>query len=185
MSYDDRDQLIKQYGTEDKIPHKRLIFLDVDGVLNNDTDTQAWESYTPISKMNVDALNEIIDRLTEELGSVSIVLSSTWRLKYLNKDNAIELINKDFSGYGIKAKFIGLTPRLIDVTGNSYFRGYEIDHWIRKHCKGSYVSFVILDDNCDMGSLRNQHFQTIFDLGLQSYHYDSILIRMRNKFPII
>lgn len=184
MSFDDRDRLIEIYGSEDKIPHKRLIFLDVDGVLNNDYDAAAWESVTPISKSNVEALNEIIDKLTEEVGPIYLVLSSTWRLRYFGKENAIELINKDFSSYGIKAPFIGHTPRFIDVTGHSYYRGYEIDYWIKKNCNKSYVSFVIIDDDCDMASLRNQHFQTMPDMGIQKHHYDSILLRMRDKFPI-
>lgn len=184
MSFDNKTELIKIYGKEDSIPHKRIIFLDVDGVLNNDYDAAAWESVTPISQSNVEALNEIIDKLEEEMRSISLVLSSTWRLRYFGKENAIELINRDFSSYGIKAPFIGHTPRFIDVTGNSYYRGYEIDYWIKKNCNKSYVSFVIIDDDGDMASLRNQQFQTMSDLGIQKYHYDSILLRMRDKFAI-
>jgi len=184
MSFDDREELIKIYGSLDNVPHQKLIFLDVDGVLNNDIDEMAWESATPISQINVSALNEIIDKLTEEIGSISLVLSSTWRLRYFNKENPIEQINKDFSSYGIKAPFIGYTSRFIDCTGNSYYRGYEIDHWIKKNCNNSFVSFVIIDDDSDMASLKNQHFRTMPDLGLQTYHYDSILLRMRDKFPI-
>lgn len=86
-------------------------------------------------------------------------------------------------GYGLLFKDLSKSEYVL-FSDRCYYRGYEIDYWIKKNCNKSYVSFVIIDDDCDMASLKNQHFRTMPDMGIQKHHYDSILLRMRDKFPI-
>lgn len=128
-----------------KTPPK-IIFLDIDGVLNNEVDgdnhKELVSDYGHYSERCVRLLNE----LTSSTG-VKIVLSSTWRL-----GRTLEQIKLMFTEMGIRAECIGLT----DDYNNGYtFRGNEILKWIKdpEDLVGfyhKYRSYVILDDDSDM-----------------------------------
>ena len=113
----------------------KVIFLDVDGVLNSDRTTRKTKTgYLFVSSSRIKNLKKIIN----ETGS-KIVLSSTWRYerdepKY-NPD-FLEL-KQELLRYGIK--FYGFTPVL-----PTFHRGLEINQWLSEHTEVS--NFVILDD---------------------------------------
>lgn len=128
----------------------KIIFLDIDGVLNNhleaDThltatvDKQYQGLYSPRC---VDRLNSLV----ENTGAV-IVLSSTWRLGLELSQIKLLLLSM-----GVKAEVIGKT----DYVEHSFtFRGNEIYKWIQDNEKEynlnefNYKSYVILDDDTDM-----------------------------------
>lgn len=109
----------------------KVIFLDVDGVLNSD------EYFDKIQEMNIEGIEKEIDVNTikllkegiEETGA-RVVLSSSWR----NTKNGQEL-KQLLASYEI---VVDSTPFIDNV------RGIEIKEYLKEH-KG-IEDFVILDD---------------------------------------
>lgn len=114
----------------------KVIFLDVDGVLNKRSD---WEVISPelgpyrLNSVLVERVNKIID----DTGAV-IVLSSTWR----RQPYSLEFISSELPIWDIT-----------DVGGPT--RGHEIQRWIDEHKPTNYV---ILDDDGDMLEHQRSHF---------------------------
>lgn len=131
----------------------KIIFLDIDGVLNNqimyeDREDIIGSKGGELSKKCIDQLNDLT-RLTE----AKIVLSSTWRMD--------EDVEEYLAASGIKGEIIGKTPCLRDRFS---LRGNEIHAWIVENeaVIGSYYSdfhsFVILDDDSDMLLWHRENF---------------------------
>ena len=141
----------------------KIIFLDFDGVLNN----QLWftsdefkklgspqnvedHDYRQFSPLNVGLLNN----LTDSTGA-KIVVSSSWR-----KYRTLEELQKLLKSVGVIGEVIGKTPYLtfnkVDgIEHRSVPRGCEIKAWIEsnKGILGEKVSkfkYIILDDDSDM-----------------------------------
>lgn len=132
----------------------KIIFLDIDGVLNysdvwdrpenKEKGTKVWDS---------DCVNEL-NRIIKETDA-NIVLSSTWRLY---SDHEIIVYND----MGIEGKFVGKTPDLFNKP-----RGIEIQTWLDENKHMNIENFVILDDYNDMEHLTNKLVLTDFlDKGL-------------------
>ena len=121
----------------------KIIFLDIDGVLNNDTDDIIYLDNGGFYSPNlVLKLNKILS----ETGA-KIVLSSTWRLG-LSLQQAQDLL----VSIGVSGEVIGITDSIWD---NYVFRGNEIFKWIKdnENLVGKYYEYedyVILDDDSDM-----------------------------------
>lgn len=122
----------------------KIIFLDVDGVLNSQIMYENREDIISgkgkISKKCLDILNHIIEKT-----NAKIVLSSTWR--------SDEDIKEYFYSIGLKGEIIGKTPHM---NFKGAVRGIEILEWLkdnREIIKCNYHefnSYVILDDDSDM-----------------------------------
>lgn len=115
-----------------------IIFLDVDGVLNNCTsrsDLICDNSFYLLNSCNV----QILLKLIEETNSL-VVLSSTWR-KY-----AVAVSFLESNGIDI----LDSTP-ILDTLGS--LRGNEIRLWMLYNAS-KYISkndsYIILDDDSDM-----------------------------------
>ena len=135
----------------------RIIFLDIDGVLNCEIFYK--ERLKPLSiiehpdnqicKERISWLNE----LCESIGA-KIVLSSTWRhsgLKYCK-----EVLQRNGAAFDI----IDITP---DLRGDDMVRGNEIYKWIKdnEQLVGKYYDYkdyVIIDDDSDMLLWQKDHF---------------------------
>lgn len=128
----------------------KVIFLDIDGVLNHQkhyewlmttnepTPMQRVYPYSEFNPKSCQLLNEIIKETDAQ-----IVVSSSWRLDGLAK------INKLF-------RFFGL-PNAIDVTPClNTARGIEIDAWLAAHPEVD--KYVILDDDEDMNKHQLPYF---------------------------
>lgn len=131
---------------------KRLIFLDIDGVLNSGKHfKQRVDQQNDVDDFDPEAvknLNYII-----EATHAKIVLSSTWRKTY----DTVEKIQALFDKVGIKGECIGRTPVIYLAEESmckpifSCQRGTEIDHWIKKNMDNwNYRQYVIIDDDSDM-----------------------------------
>ena len=107
----------------------KVIFLDVDGVLNSSQDGFNIKLET---RKHLVLLKQLVDETGAE-----IVLSSSWRIY----DKTRVFIKKKLEEYGIA--LIGFTPD----TGES--KGKEIKKWLDE-TPYSIESFVILDDDSDM-----------------------------------
>ena len=143
----------------------KVIFLDVDGVLNYSGCKVKCGKAWGIQPEKVALLKQIVDAT-----DAKIVLSSTWRLGY-NKDhkryeNFATHLNKALDREGLK---------IFDVTsdcGNGYRRGTEIRMWMMKAKQDGYNvrKYVILDDESfyDFAEhrLRSRFVHTNIDTGL-------------------
>lgn len=127
----------------------KVIFLDIDGVLNCATTTQRWRGFIGMDPVMVERFNQLV----KDSGA-SVVLSSTWRL-----DDDWPATMK---ANGLGDYFIGRTPRLTTTRYPSIVRGYvprgeEIEHWLKEHPE--VVKYAIIDDDSDF--LPEQpHFKT-------------------------
>lgn len=130
----------------------KVIFLDVDGVLNHGKQ---------IEKVEDDKI-QILKQIIDETGA-KIVLSSDWRFWLGTDDEDVELLQEKLSGIG--AEIMSSTP------GSKHgYRGAEIYQWINKWKGETIDKFVILDDRDDMKLYMNRLVQTSFNLGLQEKH---------------
>jgi len=131
----------------------KIIFLDIDGVLNsrNTTRMTSWGS-TFVEDALIRNLKHVIDETGAE-----VVLSSNWR--YDRDDPSLNMefleLRDELARYGIC--FYGFTPELHD-------RGKDIDQWVKEHPKTT--NFVILDDKKDIALNRNHWVQTTMAHGL-------------------
>ena len=155
--------------------NKNLLFLDIDGVLNS----QAWFSKN-IDVIKSDPSNSFhhldpeaclcLQQALNQVGNVSIVLSSTWRLLHTP-----EQMSDWFLTNGLTCPLIGYTPYLglpDELKDQHSFikRGLEIQWWLRNFaCANGEVfpdiSVAILDDDADMGDLLPCLTQTRFQTG--------------------
>jgi hypothetical protein len=154
----------------------RIIFLDVDGVLNCQIhyETQQFKDYREAKKQlkkdvkaeRIEKLDyykaqlsseriEWLNELCKDTGAV-VVISSTWRL-----GKTAEQLQEVFDYAGGTFKIIDVTPNL---RGEGCLRGNEIYQWIKENDKDlgvSYYNFknyVIIDDDSDMLLWQREHF---------------------------
>lgn len=129
----------------------RLLFLDIDGVLNSDIwyQSEAFNQleapYSHFDPRCIASLNQLIKKT-----NAAIVISSTWRNKYALAD-----LKTLFTAIGAQVNIIGVTPQL-KKEHEALLRGNEIMQWCKEneHIIGcswkDYHDFAILDDNSDM-----------------------------------
>ena len=117
---------------------RRIIFLDIDGVLNSvKYDRERTDKEGNIDETRMVLLKELVDSTNAE-----IVLSSSWRKHWSIDDDKCDHIgidlNSTFQKYGLKIS--DKTPVL-----SALERSIEIQTWLDEHlCE--IQSFVIIDD---------------------------------------
>lgn len=122
---------------------KRVIFLDIDGVLNNQSVLRAASRLDTISDQHV----ELVAHIVKETGAV-LVLSSTWRLYRDLLRNAIRI----FESHGLTLHDV--TPAKISAK-----RHQEIQLWLDEH--EGVEKFAIIDDDGD-AEIAGNFFKTSF-----------------------
>lgn len=159
----------------------RIIFLDIDGVLNCElfykhrtVKSSSIIEYpdNQICKERVSWLNE----LCESTGA-KVVLSSTWRHSGLNYCR--EVLQRN----GATFEIIDITP---DLRGDCSVRGNEIYKWIQDNEKivgkyWDYKDYVIIDDDSDMLLWQREHF---FQTDSYSGLTPNICYRIRRFFGL-
>jgi hypothetical protein len=163
----------------------KVIFLDIDGVLNSMSfywkcdptapgggvyrRKEGWlREHPPIDPEAVKHLNEIIDR-----SAAVVCISSSWRkLMPLNDlENYLE-------GCGIRINCVGSTPDFFRDRADWFERvapmrpierGDEIKAWLDSH-SFPVSHYVVLDDDSDMTAVADHFVQTDFDHGLLAEH---------------
>ncbi len=129
----------------------RIIFLDIDGVLN--VIPQGRDEFGSIfHKHFEDNLKYIIDS-----ANAKIVITSTWRTDGLDKMQAM------WKKRGLAGEVIGCTPNCAQLVNAQKFkfydeveRGHEIQEWLDEHPE--VTNYVILDDDNDMLSSQKENF---------------------------
>lgn len=136
-------------------PLTKLIFLDIDGVLNYELFYREKSQHQ--RHMEVGDLGDLCPKAISNLNHIieetnaQVIISSTWRLGN-TKENLQDLLNR----VGFKGEIIGLTPNLrFNSNAVSYTipRGCEIDCWLKLHFDWNgmaNVRYVIFDDDSDM-----------------------------------
>ncbi len=138
----------------------KIIFLDIDGVLNSktfyktvDRTKKDWNRFNPLAI-------EMIRRLIEEF-KASIVISSTWRYAFVKelkneliKSGLIKYLHKDWK-----------TPEIYPS-----HRGEEINLWLDNHPEA--IDYVIIDDDENiLEEQKNWFIRTDTEEGMTEEHY--------------
>ena len=144
----------------------KVIFLDVDGVLNSEVsrehDMEKFDNWMEreVSEIHVNNLKKIV-----EATGAKIVLSSSWRFDHPKATGRELIVDPLMRVLDRKLKAVGLD--IIDVTPDLHgkIRGLEIQDWLNKH--SDVEGFVILDDDTDMTEEQKSCFvNTTFKNGL-------------------
>ena len=142
---------------------RRVIFLDIDGVL---APIRQWDRYGDVEDGCMQVLNEIVTAAGAE-----VVVSSTWR-----HGKTVAQLHTMLSEHGFVGRVIDKTPS--DIRGAT--RGEEIAAWLAANPVGG---FVIIDDHADMGELHTHLVLTRPAHGLQPAHVShavALLLRPAN-----
>ena len=174
----------------------KIIFLDIDGVLNSD-EYAVWCATTEEGKQFIKdgghhwvdraAVNRIIN-ICAETGA-GIVLSSSWR--YWDLENTKKDLNRYRDLMNISGRLIGITPRL---KMSSSYRGPEIQWFLDNYTKNikedpynrfydyeyfkdcKEISYCIIDDDTDMLDEQMDNFvNTDFMVGLTDEDVNKVI----------
>jgi len=128
----------------------KVLFLDIDGVLNNFQSRNFGETFNVSACKN---LNSLLKKVPE----LKIVVSSAWRM------HGLAYMKKVLKGNGIDP------DRIVDITGNEQGeRGHQIQCWLDRN--PGVTGMVIIDDESDMGALKDKLVKTSSYIGLTSTH---------------
>jgi trehalose-6-phosphatase len=142
---------------------RRVIFLDIDGVL---APIRRWDRYGDLDPACIRVLNEIVAR-----AGADVVVSSTWR-----HGKTVAELQEMLDAEGFAGCVLDKTP-----TGmNGASREDEIATWLAEHAVGDYV---IIDDHADMGELRTHLVLTHPAHGLQPADAPRAIATLRSPLP--
>lgn len=145
----------------------KVIFLDIDGVLNYRYCKSKLGSIYFVDDNKIKLLKQIV-----EATDAKIVLSSTWRYGWfdLDNENPNSSFAQDFIALRDKLKENGLELMSRTPITKEAYRGTEIDMWLKSWGGEPIESFIIIDDDSDLKPYRNRWIQTSFDKGLKPNH---------------
>ena len=159
----------------------KVLFLDIDGVLNTKYWYTQMDRNTPKDKYGYAFdPNSVanLKRIVEDTGA-EIVISSSWKCMGLSQ---MEDMWRDRS---LPGRIIGITPNSVsdemllnaDIDSIELFhiRGEEIKEWLMKHAK-RVSSYAIIDDMDNMLPEQQSHFvQTNPEVGITEGDADTII----------
>lgn len=123
----------------------KLVFLDIDGVLNRNHEEFIEGSCRHMGRTEHPLSRELIENLnylTDYTGA-KIVVSSSWR-----KGETVESMKELLESVGVTGEVVGITG-----SNPSGIRGIDIRNWISDNLgarHSEYEDYVILDDDSDM-----------------------------------
>ena len=165
---------------------KKIIFLDIDGVLNTKWWYTQMNRNTPKDKYGYTFDPKAVAnlrRIVEDTGS-DIVISSSWKCMGLSE------MEEMWDVRNLPGKIVGITPNSVsdemllnaDIDSIELFhiRGEEIKEWMARH--GKQVSnYAIIDDMNNMLTEQQSHFvQTDPEVGITKEDADNA-IRILNR----
>jgi len=176
----------------------KVIFLDIDGVLNSFDDPCPDPSkykigilYSPDLMWNADnisvkymrQLNEIVEKT-----DAKVVISSSWRRNNRGDGLTLDELKKVFATKGFTGDIFGVTPRLYrDLSGKAQTRADEIAAWLSSTDQ-NVESYVILDDGWEgylIPKFGNNFILIEQSCGLQQSHVDKAIqiLGAQNDLP--
>jgi hypothetical protein len=159
----------------------KIIFLDVDGILNCESAYRSgecqyqewvWEDGSKDHYQRFCSWSkELLNKLIEETGA-KIVISSTWR------HSGIDFMKKVWELEGMSGEIIGITPSM-RTNGITIPRGMEIKYFLEEDLgfhhinwseeeqqqvmdKSGVENYIIIDDDSDMLYGQRNHFVHVF-----------------------
>lgn len=135
----------------------KIIFLDIDGVLNSGRSFIAFAKnsraveheddpyWYKITKATIDPVSVgLLNRVLEDFDAY-FVLSSTHRMHFEDDANKLDKIRAYMTNLGVLGeRCLGFTPRLNAI------RGIEIQDWLDQHAQRyEDLHIIILDDSSD------------------------------------
>jgi hypothetical protein len=137
-------------SVEQEPDNERIIFLDIDGVMNcqvfyDRVGHQGEERLRNICGQRIEWLNDLCACVKAD-----VVISSTWRLGK-TVDELKELLREAGATFNVVDK----TPVL---NGKWALRGNEILLWIQASRDDDFKDYVIIDDDSDMLLWQQRHF---------------------------
>ena len=115
-----------------------IIFLDIDGVLNNYNTEARCQGFVGVSGRLVKILKKIAEQT-----NAKIVLSSSWKSEWTN-DPYLDDDPYYYAGRYLNAKLSKCRLRIMDRTKDDGInRGYGIRRWLDTHPHGNWI---VLDD---------------------------------------
>jgi hypothetical protein len=155
---------------------KKILFLDVDGVLNcSDWYQERYDKVRAGQIVREHPVDEFSPSIVAKLNKITdatgaeIVISSTWRL-----GRSLDELRALFTEVGITAHVLDKTPFFGSIDGYTIPRGCEIEAWLDEHkfqrinwslkrqkefAELSEVdNYVIFDDDSDMLYNQREHF---------------------------
>lgn len=152
-----------------------IIFMDIDGVLNNLGSVVALGSFNHFDAVSVGLMDKLAER-----GNAKIVVSSAWRTGDLDlTKHQIAHAGGEALNRHIISETVWLDPPNV--------RGHEIANWVQEN---NVWAYVIIDDNSDM-LLGQPLVQTTFEDGFRFSHYikalqilnpDHVDVRLRTQW---
>lgn len=161
----------------------RVVFLDMDGVLNssdylyvrNRRTKREWKEM--IDPAMVALLNRVL-----EITGAKVVLSSSWRYRF-NTPEKLEKLRSILRSRGFAGELIDRTPLGMEMPPGSGagVRGIEVAFWLNRHPEVS--EYVILDDSDDFPGLGDRLVRTSWAEGLTAKHAKhAVAILMHREF---
>lgn len=148
----------------------KVLFLDIDGVLN--TDRQQWHCQmnciTPIDEFGYEFDHKAVDNLATilEETDAEIVISSSW--KFLG----LQTLQKMWEDRN-------LPGTILDITPDGKSKGWEIDEWLME-CESQVNRYAIIDDENDMLPKQLNHFvQTNSQFGITCKDAERVITILR------
>ena len=144
----------------------KIVFLDVDGVLNSNDTEDHFKGSIGIDYSGVKLLREIVDATRAE-----IVLVSTWKIGWHKDDKKSQ---KDLANY-LDARLAEEGLKIMDKTDGSVAdRGQGIVDWLSKH---PTESWIVLDDEIfkdyeECGVMPHLVKTSFYDGGLKDSHVE-------------
>lgn len=147
------------------VPPMKIIFLDIDGVINNRASMKRHSETKTIYNLDPPCIAQL-NILCRDSGAYCVV-SSTWRRGW-----PVAALWQLMKAHGFLGYVIDRTDYL-----SGQERGVEIAAYLTQCRERGYPveSFVILDDDSDMGPLKPYLVQTRSADGLQAEHVAAAL----------
>lgn len=159
----------------------KVIFLDIDGVLNTADsagkprivveDEKNSVEFNQLDKLCVETFNKIVEAIPD----VKIVITSTWRIDCIIY-HTLHLLYKHLKLQGIKGDMIGSTPKFPD------YRDKEIEWWLNNNKSFDIEKYVIIDDDLDFFSEKPEalvHVQpSRYAHGIQQEHVEEAIKKL-------
>lgn len=146
---------------------ERILFLDIDGVLNSLSSVLALGD--PNHHLDPVCI-KLIERLCKETDA-KIVISSAWRI-----GRTAEALQVTLAKLGA----VEIAHRIVGRTGDGYngHRGRQIKEWIEVNAPE--CSYVIVDDDSDMLPAQKPYFvKTSFEDGFRAAHYKKAMVILK------
>lgn len=158
------------------------IFLDIDGVMNNRID---WMSKVDNKSEQFHDHRMFCDEAWEMLSDVckrtkaKIVLSSSWRLGFKNRNGYVVCKSNDCSlSQKLLFYFEKYNIDLVGLTTNHYdYRGKQINDYVKRNLFATDKWVVLDDEDSDIKGYckEEQMIKTEFETGLLPEHCEKII----------